>query len=269
MKECSSHLSSFLFCKYHRALGESEESAMQNLERKTSTLIQKTSLPLKKGKKKKASRIINRKMIEQLPADSQITLHNVRWEEYERLLEDVGEASGWRISYDKGEVEIMVLSPKHENYSSLLERMISLLSLRLRIKTLSFGSMTMKKGEEKGSEPDCCFYIQSANLIGKKKEFDFSVDPPPDVVVEIDVHHKSDNKFSIYASLGVPEFWLYDEKKVFIYLLRKGKYVEVRKSKALPMLTSKVLTTFLNRSRDEDQYETLLAFEEWLISLQN
>jgi Uma2 family endonuclease len=240
---------------------------MQNLELRKSTQTQNTFLLKTTEKKKKVSRVIHRKMIEQMPAGSQITLQNVSWEEYETLLKDVGEASGWRISYNEGEMRIMVLSAKHESYSRLVQMMIGLLSLGLRIRILSFGAMTMKKDEEKGAEADSCFYIQKAHLIGNKEKIDLQKDPPPDVVVEIDVHHKSDNKFAIYSALGVPEFWLYDETKMTFYALRKGEYVEIKKSRALPMLTSKVLTKFLNRSRDEGQYETLLAFEEWLNTL--
>jgi Uma2 family endonuclease len=143
--------------------------------------------------------------------------------------------------------------------------MVALLSVIRRVRIISFGSATMKKQAKlEGAEPDCCFYVQSAHLIGKRINLDFSRDPPPDVVVEIDVHHKSTDKFGIYAALGVPEMWLYDEQRMRFYLLCDGQYSEVERSLALPMLTSQILTEFLARSRDEDQYDVLLAFEEWL-----
>lgn len=205
-----------------------------------------------------------RRMIERLPPDSEIVLRDVTWDDYEALLNDVGEAAGWRVSYQEGEIRVMVLSAKHENYSTLLDGMVRLVSLRRRIKILSFGSMTIKKGKAKGAEPDNCFYIQSAHLIGHKLKINFDRDPPPDVVAEIDIHHKSDDKFALYAALGVPELWLYDEKKMRFYALQGGKYVEIKRSRALPMLASKTLTDFLNRNRTQDQYEVLLAFEEWL-----
>lgn len=207
-------------------------------------------------------------MVTQLPPDSTLILHDISWEDYEELLEKVGEASGLRISYYNGELQVMTLSTIHENYSRLLEKMLALLSVILRVRIISFGSATMKKGKKRaGAEPDCCFYIQSAALIGKKIQIDFNQDPPPDVVLEIDVHHKSTGKFAIYAALGVSEIWLYDEKQMHFYLLREGRYVEVGQSQALPMLTSQILTGFLERSLNEDQYDILLAFEEWLHAL--
>ena len=144
--------------------------------------------------------------------------------------------------------------------------LVDRLSLRLRKKVLFFGSMTMKKPKKKGSEPDACFYVQSADLLGGRNKIDLSSDPPPDIVVEIDVSHDSIAKFPIYAALGVPEIWRYDGEALRIYRLREDEYVASEASLALPLLTGAVLTEFLNRSREEDQHQTLLAFEEWLRS---
>jgi Uma2 family endonuclease len=202
---------------------------------------------------------------EQLPPGSTLILRDVSWDEYEDLLDSVGEAKGFRISFDQGTVQIMTISAKHERYSYLINDLVRLLSVRLHIRVLSFGSATMKKRrKQKGSEPDGCFYVQSADLIGSKEELDFSQDPPPDIVVEVDVQHDSRSKFPIYAALGVGELWRYDGHALTMYHLQEDEYVAAESSRALPMLTSRVLTDFLTRSQQEDQYETLLAFETWL-----
>src|SRR6266705_1940168 len=115
------------------------------------------------------------KILDRLPGGSTLVLHGIPWEEYESLLQDVGENAGLRISYDQGRLQIMTLSSEHENYAKLIEQLVGLLSLRLRIRVLHFGSMTMKtKRQAKGSEPDACFYVQSALLIGGKKQLDLS-----------------------------------------------------------------------------------------------
>ena len=111
-------------------------------------------------------------VIERLPADSTLTLRNVSWAEYEALLENLGDASGLRISYDGGTLHVMTLSSEHESYSRLIEALVRLLSTKLRIRVLSFGSSTIKKAgplcaNDKGSEPDGCFYVQSAAAIGQ------------------------------------------------------------------------------------------------------
>lgn len=204
-------------------------------------------------------------MIGRMPADSVLTQHGVGWDEYEELLNVMGETRALRVSYDDGTLHIMSPSSKHEKLARLIEQLVGLLSLRLRIRVLYYGSSTMKKlRKQKGVEPDACFYVQNAILVGTKDEIDFNVDPPPDVVVEIDLHHESLSKFPIYAALGVPEIWRYDGDSLTIYQLRDGQYVASEASESLPVFTSAVLSEFLARSPKQDQYDILLAFEEWL-----
>src|SRR5438132_409144 len=101
-------------------------------------------------------------LIAQLPADAEVKLHHVSWDDYEELLEQVGEASGLRISYDEGTLTIMTLSSEHENDVRFFEKLITIISLRRRLDIRSFGSATMRKHrQEKGNEPDACFYVQS------------------------------------------------------------------------------------------------------------
>jgi len=203
-----------------------------------------------------------RSLVRQLPADSVLLLHGVSWNDYEDLLKEIGEAPGLRISYSQGTLQVMTISHRHEKYSRLIERLVDRLSVHLQTKTLSFGSATMKK-HEKGSEPDCCFYVGNAHLIGSKEEIDFRIDAPPDIVVEIDIHHDSRTKFSIYAELGVPEIWQYDENSLNIWHLKEGSYSRST-SLAFPVLRAEKLTEFLRLGRSEDQYEALLAFDRWL-----
>lgn len=208
---------------------------------------------------------VSLQIIREVSPGSVLTVPDVTWEDYEELLEEVGEASGVRISYCDGTLQIMTLSAKHEYYARLIERFINALSLRLQIKVLFYGSTTMrKKRKRKGLEPDACFYIQSADRLHNKLEIDFATDPPPDIVVEIDIHHGSILKFPIYAALEIPEVWVWDEQQLAIFQLQGESYRTVEASLALPMLTSNTLTEFLSRAQQEDQHEILLAFDEWL-----
>jgi Uma2 family endonuclease len=210
-------------------------------------------------------------MVTQLPEGASITFQDVSWDEYEELLEQVGEAPGLRISYDNGSLQIMTISSEHEKYASFISRLVTVIQLRLRIDILGFGSATMRKRKRSaGHEPDACFYVQNAPLIGNKIQLDFETDPPPDIVVEIDVHHDSRSRFPVYARLGVPEIWRYDGHAMIIYhLLEAGdeqQYVAGDTSAALPMLTASLLTEMLERMRNEGELNALVAFDEWLQS---
>ena len=211
-------------------------------------------------------------IVSQLPQDASVTFRDVSWEEYEELLEQVGEAPGLRITYDSGSLHAMTISPEHEKYAFFIGSMIAGIRLRLRMNILAFGSATMRKRRRsKGGEPDACFYVQTAALIGNKIQLDFETDPPPDIVVEIDVHHDSRSKFPVYAALGVPEIWRYDGHSMRIHHLSDDgheQYSVQDTSAALPMLTARLLTETIERMRTDGELIALLAFDAWLQSVE-
>jgi Uma2 family endonuclease len=228
-------------------------------------------LAVKETTQKNKFRISRRKsdfyaIVKKLPEKADVTFGNTTWNDYETLIKEVGEASHLRISYTQGNLKVMTLSSLHENYSALVQNLLSCLSLQKRIKILHYKSSTMKVTKElKGVEPDGCFYVQSADKLPNKLRIDFSQDSMPDIVLEIDIYHDSKAKFEIYASFGVKEIWRYDGKNFEIYELRKNnEYKQIKQSKPLPILTAKVLNDLLNQSNEKDQYEILLDFEEWL-----
>ncbi|HEU4390834.1 MAG TPA: Uma2 family endonuclease [Blastocatellia bacterium] len=207
-------------------------------------------------------------IIERLPADSVLTLRNISWKEYEELLEEIGESAGLRISYGDGILRIMTLSTEHETYVRFLEGLMTLIRVRLSLTIRSVGSATMKKPKKKGLEPDASFYVQTAHAVGHKLHIDFSSDPPPDIAVEIDVHHDSRDRLPIYAALGMPELWRFDGKELIIYHLADNRYIPRESSIALPFLSGAIITGFLSRIPEEGESEILVAFDEWLQSLQ-
>lgn len=204
-------------------------------------------------------------IISKLPAGSELILQGQTFEDYEEIIEEIGEKGGVRVQFDGKILKIMTLSTRHEKYVRFFEMLMTMLSLRLRKKILHFGSATMKSfGKKRGSEPDCSFYIQNAEVVARKSSIDFSQDVPPDIVVEVDIHHDSVDKFSIYSAFRVPEFWLFDGQRLKIYKHENENYSEVEKSVALPILSAEVLTDFLTRLENSDQFEILLEFEKWL-----
>jgi Uma2 family endonuclease len=210
-------------------------------------------------------------MISQLPEDASVTFRDVSWDEYEELLEQVDEAPGLRISYDNGSLHVIAVSAEHEKYAFFINSLIAGIRLRLRMDILAFGSATMRKPKRSaGHEPDACFYVQTAPLIGNRVQLDFETDPPPDIVVEVDVHHDSRSRFRVYAALGVPEIWRYDGQAMTIYHLSKEgdgqEYVAGDTSTGLPMLSAQLLTEMLERMRRDGELSALLAFDEWLQS---
>ena len=126
------------------------------------------------------------------------------------------------------------------------------------------GSATFKqKRKAKGVEPDECFYVQNAGRVIGKRQIDLDVDPPPDIVVEIDIN-ESLSKFPLYAALGVPELWRYDGQHAQIYGLAGQTYIEVLASRAFPILTGNALGQYIEQSKTEGQSAALVKFRQWV-----
>lgn len=203
--------------------------------------------------------------IAHLPEGGTLTFQHVPWEEYEQLLEDLGPGYRVRVTYDHGRLEIMSPLPIHERQKEFISHLMRALTEELGLDLECLGSTTYKQEEAlQGLEPDTCFYIQHAAQVIGKRVFDLSVDPAPDIAVEVDVTSESLSRFHIYASLGVPELWRYDEAQFEIYHLVGADYVASPRSLAFPFLTSEVLFQLLERSRNEGQSAALRAFREWV-----
>ncbi|MBI3800599.1 MAG: Uma2 family endonuclease [Deltaproteobacteria bacterium] len=193
-----------------------------------------------------------------------VILHGVSWGTYERLLADFQDSHAAHFTYDRGALEIMVLSFKHEIFNRALATLIETLAEELQIDFINAGSTTFKREDlARGFEPDSCFYIQNEERVRGKKELNLLVDPPPDIVIEIDISSLSLNKFSLYAQLGIPEVWRYDGNRVFIFKREGDQYTEVDHSMALPLLTSVVATRFLEESAELRSTVWLRQVREW------
>jgi len=197
-------------------------------------------------------------------AEGKVILHNVSWETYERLLADHVDGSGPRFAYDRGEMEIMRPSPEHEKINRRMAQLALAVADESGIEAEDLGSTTFRREDlDRGFEPDSCFYIQNEESIRGKTRIDLSVDPPPDLVIEVAITSPSLNKFPIYARIGVPEIWRYDGEKIAILQLEDEDYLEVAKSASLPSLTSEVLTRFARESLTLARRAWMRKVREW------
>ncbi len=184
------------------------------------------------------------------PAEQKVLLSNVSWGTYERLLKDHQNSSAPRFTFDRGMLEIMSPSPEHEKLNRRIAQLVLAVTEEMDIEAEDFGSTTFRREDlERGFEPDSCFYIQNEEQVRGKDRIDLAFDPPPDLVIEIDITSPSINKLPIYARLGVPEVWRYDGGKLEILKLENDEYVESTESVALPSLTSSVLSQLVERSK--------------------
>lgn len=203
--------------------------------------------------------------IAHIPPGATLRIPAVAWEEYEQLLEELGDDYHGRVSYNDGWLEIMSPLPKHETYAETVRVLVREITRILGVKLEGRGSMTMRSAwHRKGVEPDACFYVQNATRIIGKDDLDFTIDPPPDIVVEIDITNASQAKFPIYAALGVPEIWRYDGHTAAFYVLVNGEYGATAHSRAFPFLPSTLLAQWIEQSKMEGQDATLDTVRAWI-----
>jgi Uma2 family endonuclease len=199
-----------------------------------------------------------------VPPGERVILQDVTWQEFEAILEELGEHRSSRLAYDRGTLEIMVPLPEHEANKEIIGDLVKALLEELDIEFCSLGSTTFKNQQmAQGIEPDQCFYIRNEAVVRGKNRIDLTVDPPPDLGLEIDVTSRTHP--SIYEILGVPELWRFEKSKLQIDVLRSGSYVEVIESPNFPGLPLvDVLPAYLEQARSIGRNAALKAFRQWV-----
>ncbi len=194
-------------------------------------------------------------------------LRNVGWETYERLIAEREESRVPRFYYDRGVLEILSPSKRHETVGEIVALLVELLAVEMDVDVESAGSTTFKREDlDRGFEPDKCFYFSGNNidLVRGKKDVDLDAgDPAPDLVIEVDITSPSLNKLPIYARLGVREVWRYADGRMEMLELRGENYETIIESGVLPPLTREVLTRLIEEGLTTRRPDWVRKVREW------
>ena len=175
-----------------------------------------------------------------------VILSGISWETYEKILEDYDEVSNPHFAYCDGELEIMMMGYQHERLKEELSELLIEIARILEIDYQASASTTFRRQKkQKGFEGDASFYFKNAEIVRPKKEIDLSKDPPPELVIEIDITHGSMQKFPIFAGLKIEEIWRFNGEEVKFYRLENDEYKKVAKSVCLPKVKSETVTKLL------------------------
>jgi Uma2 family endonuclease len=197
-------------------------------------------------------------------ADERVVLPQVSWETYERLLADDEERRVPRMTYDQGVLELVTPSMPHEEDADTIAAIVRIVTAQLGIPIRSAAATTFhRKDLERGFEADASFYIQSEERMRGKREVDLAVDPPPDLVLEMEISRSALDKLRLFTSMGISEVWRCDGERVKIFVREADHYRESATSRALPLLSGEVLTRFLADSRTMLSPDWFQAVSEW------
>ena len=199
------------------------------------------------------------------PPDEIIRLSGISWTTYETLLEELSDRR-LRLTYNRGNLEIMAPSPEHELNKRVLGRFIETIAEELEISIYPLGSTTFKQPKLSGAEPDECFYIRNIAAVMGKKRLNMEEDPAPDLIVEIDITSSSPNRLQVYADLGVGEVWIYNGESLAIQQLQNGTYITTQTSQFFASLSIPDIASWLQRSTTMDYLALVKAFRGWVRS---
>lgn len=189
-------------------------------------------------------------------------LAQIRWETYRALLTDLADRHAVHMTYDQGTLELMAPSYAHEEANRILSMIVEAVVLAQGRDLHPAGSTTLTREDlARGFEPDSCFYLTHAADVRGKPVIDLTIDPPPDLVIEIDITSTSLDKLPLYAAVGVPEVWRYDGERVTMYHLSGTTHIPTHTSVVLSPVTSQHLTEWLHQQRH-------LSYPVWFRTIQ-
>jgi Uma2 family endonuclease len=202
--------------------------------------------------------------------EARVVLDNVNWTIFEALTATTGPRRG-RLAYEEGVLEIMSPSSEHEIIKSGISLLVAAYAQEMEIDMVAVGSTTLKRQlKQRGVEPDESYYVQNEPVVRGRTDIDLGKDPPPDLVIEVQLTPSSLDKLGLYAAMGVPEVWLWEENRLKVYWSSgpsadaAAPYTEQERSRALPGLSLETLVSFLRGLKEKSIMRLANEFRSWL-----
>jgi len=216
----------------------------------------------------------------------------VSWRVYKTLVEDLSASSPIRVAYDGRNMELMVRGPMHHRHAKWIDRLIMAIADELEVPIEDLGETTWQREQadrgseadldyhadvvlmghgqreqaDRGSEADLSYFFVPAKIEAvreaEQRESNKADDyPDPDLVVEVDISPPQVDREGIYATLKVPEVWLFDGQVLTIWRLRPdGRYAQAESSEWLGIRADQAARWLIQEDRrDRKAWTTRLA----------
>jgi Uma2 family endonuclease len=203
--------------------------------------------------------------IPQNPTQERVLLQDITWTTFEALIRELAAQPSKRLTYDGGLLEIWMPLPPHESFKRWLGRMVEIMTEEMDCEVRSLSSSTWRRPDlAKGVEADECYYIQNEALVRGRMDIDLTVDPPPDLAIEIDMTSVSLPRLPIYQALAVPEVWRFDGERLVFLQWVEGEYAEIDQSIALPLATVTELMPLLQQAQEMGETSWARSVRRWI-----
>jgi Uma2 family endonuclease len=134
--------------------------------------------------------------------------------------------------------------------------------MNLEVEGLGASTFT-REDLERGFEASSCFYVQNVEKVRNKERVDLRTDPPPDLLIEIEITNPSINKLPLFGEFGVPEVWRYNRLRLEMLRLRRSRYEATEESTAFPGVPATVLTHLLEQGKAPGRTGWLRMTRAW------
>ncbi len=187
---------------------------------------------------------------------------DVDWAFYQSVGEKLAERRVF-ITYYKGKLEVVTVSLLHETITALVGIMIRVMAEEMSLPIRSAGMTTLKRVDlDEGVEPDISFYTKHERQMRGKSELDLSIDPPPDLAIEVEVTRRLGSRKSIYQEMGVPEIWVCSPNGLLVLVKGNNAYVAADRSPTLPILAIDEMHAIVKSGLNEDETAFAKAFRK-------
>lgn len=200
--------------------------------------------------------------------EKRFVFRSLDWQRYQTLREMLSHDRNIRFTYAQGTLEVTMPLEIHEFSARLIELFIRILVMESGRDLKTMGSTTLDRETlDRSAEPDNAYYIQNQPLVAGR-DVDFDRDPPPDLVVEVDITHTDIDKLRLYAAMGIPEFWRYNGKTWRVYCLQADSYEELAVSPTFTTVPKAKLYEFLAAAR-QSEVQAERDLRAWIRSVTN
>ncbi len=179
-----------------------------------------------------------------ITSNNLLIIADVTWKQLETIEASFQDIGGVRFTYLDGILEIMTISPEHEETKKTIGLLLEAYMREKGIRFYARGAPTLGSEEKKArKEPD-----ESYNLETKKAI--------PDLVIEVVFTSGGIDKLQLYKRIGVPEVWFWEDGLLKVYHLRE-EYESLERSELLPDLDLTLLKRYITY---HDQYDAVTEF---------
>ena len=202
--------------------------------------------------------------------EQRFVIPRVSWEAYVGFNDALGERSYPRMIYCAGRLTFIMAKTRHHEWLSFyLGSFVAEVATILGIECEPSGEATYRRRKkEAGLEGDQTFHFgRHAKRMRGPKNYDFDVDPPPDLAIEVEATHSADDAVEAWGRLGVPEIWRFDARRwtcTFWNRRDDGTYQQVARSSFLPPLEPNDVVDQMRRVQQIGNMQWRAQLDDWV-----